>query len=346
MNLLMCAVILAVLAVPSTSFEETLGLGDSYEGTRDMVWGGYVPGGIQVKSPRNGAAIELGGEEGSTKLVITLGGARGKPVRIDIDGTEWATLPSDSPQGVDFVVGGGGMWPIGIHQIEIFWVPDEKNDPKGVLVSALQVLVYDGRSGRLPVMMNDTPEMQCPLSLLDDSVAGAAQGGSTDVGLGLGKWKEYRECLEAFMELHPHCAAGLHELGKLSEAHGEWDEAIELYSRAFKLGWPRMDERLAELIKLAYEKKQRPECSWRASEESRSKGWGLGSEEADHSHIGFVGQDERCKAGTGQCWPESVAKRAELYLSVILVGRHDNTLFCQASAHGAHPSRVISLCTV
>ena len=325
--------------------------------------GRQLPCEILVKHPGNGSAMAFGSDEARAMVVVSLYGTQGKAVRIDVDAIEWAQLPPGAVEGVDHVAD-LGMWDSGIHLIEVFWIEDQDNDPRGLLATSVEILVYHSRDGRLPGESNlkdardarddSSGFFRCPFAFEpfasktgwdwdwdsdSDSNSVVQVSKREDIGFGRGKWHEYRACLSVWMELHPHSSAGLYELGKLAEAHGDWNDAIALYRQAMDLGWTNMDGRLAELTQLAADDliRNRRACTWNSSEESAELGWGLGPEEAMQSQ-GDVNGDGDGDADAGACHGGQQGRhkstdysKHQLYLSVILVGRHDNTHFCQVT---------------
>jgi hypothetical protein len=61
---------------------------------------------------------------------------------------------------------------------------------------------------------------------------------------------------------------------------------------------------------------QRERCSWKVSNVQETRGWGLGEDE----------RREQCSDVSGACEDTDAGT---LYLSVIMVARHDSTQFCQ-----------------
>lgn len=288
---------------------------------------------VSIKSPLSGAEIGYSTQtKENQKLVISVSGAYRRGVRVNVNGVQKARLPPHASEFEEHILDLGN-WTLGIHLIEAVWdnYDDDVGEVEkgarggGVLADSVAVLVHSVEDRVLPDYFGG---FNCPFTTrpLNSTPISVMRSVSHDVGFGRGQWQEYRTCLNVWMKMHPTSSAGLYELGKLAEVQNELEEAIALYRSAADLSYPLIRDRLAELSQLAHHESEKSVCTWNSTLESTMSGWGLGEEESmrNDSDDGVS-----CRLGQrGRCTTPNDAK-ADLFLSVILVARHDSTLFCQ-----------------
>ncbi|EKX48248.1 hypothetical protein GUITHDRAFT_136770 [Guillardia theta CCMP2712] len=132
-------------------------------------------------------------------------------------------------------------------------------------------------------------------------------------GFGSSKWEEMRHCLFHFLSLWPDNDAANFHLARLMEAEGDFEAAGSRYGLVVEHGVTQLQSRVREVELLALQERDRRSCTWRS----------LGTCEA--------GADESCpsRQSIEDVEISKIVNTSSMYLSVIMVTRHDNTQFCQ-----------------
>jgi hypothetical protein len=141
-------------------------------------------------------------------------------------------------------------------------------------------------------------------------------------GFGFDKWRNMRDCLNGFIRRYP-AAAGAHmQLASLDAAHGHWRAAAQRYTHAAKVEAAaatviEQQQRLSEVLSLEQQQQQRPSCSWKSYTQcSGPPGDGTCTTRQTTQDAGVAGV---------------VAEQdSDMFLSIIMVTRHDNTQYCQS----------------
>jgi len=143
-------------------------------------------------------------------------------------------------------------------------------------------------------------------------------------GLGFEKWKNMRACLHGFVQRHPTSGGAQMQLASLDAAHGWWRAAAARYAHAAQVDAVaaaiiEQQNRLREVLALEQQHAQRPNCTWNS-----------------YAHCSGPPGEATCKrrgdshdAGIADVVSEG---DADMFLSIIMVTRHDNTQYCQAPA--------------
>eukprot|EP00960_Hanusia_phi_P052977 761776-Hanusia_phi.AAC.2 len=132
-------------------------------------------------------------------------------------------------------------------------------------------------------------------------------------GFGASKWKDMKRCLLGFLAVWPENDAANYHMARLMEAEGEFDLALVRYHMLLEHGFTQMQQRIRDVERLAAQEKDRARCSWRS----------IGTCEEE--------EVETCpsRRSVEDVRISEVVNSSSLYLSVIMVTRHDNTQFCQ-----------------
>jgi len=288
---------------------------------------GDIPQTARIDEPRSGSCFEYGT---SMRIVARMARALDIDIRIDVDRKELTRLDPGFHERDIFW--DRDRWTPGVHIIEV-WLEDfdaapplpapdsetlEAEDPpevrqKGTLLAESHILVHDSSHLNLPHCgEHGSKTWHCPLAVhrpypIDDNETARAI-----VGYGHSNWHEFAECMRVWQVAYPDAkAAAKFELGKLEDARGHWDTALSLYREAGEGGMGLFPERIQELERLHEEQQNAPHCHWEETERRDRLGYGLGADEA----------------------VEGAESKGDLYLSVVLVTRHDNTQYCQSPNH-------------
>jgi hypothetical protein len=285
---------------------------------------------LALLSPQNGAAFDesegscinisvlvshtLGVERRGSTLILTRNGtAVGPRLLVLLDGAE-ALDDSDGVAAVSHGEGGrieiavGRRWRPGIHTVAALMVPAAPSGPAidtdgaGALdmgEAVAHFMVAGAPAGRIP------ENFECTSLLVGH---GGAHGLSS---VGYGPWARHAQCLRLFTELFPSCWQAQRLFGQILEALGLWGEAAARYQFAHDAVAAQggadpsgLEAQAAGMRALddAERERRRRRCTW-------------------------------ARGGA----PEAVVTdgdSGDLYLSVIMVGRHDGTRFCQVPADG------------
>jgi hypothetical protein len=205
---------------------------------------------------------------------------------------------------------------------------------------------------------------------------GHTTGGTSPVtsraGFGGDKWQHMRACLNAFLAVHPRCAGAHLELASLDAAHGLWRAAVERYTRvlehaAVTASDPRGNPASQQASTDSWSPNAAPSsphtsaaelitAQQRLTEvavllEEEEQRWLRGGHCTWHAYTGCSGPPETqtCKARNATTLEAGVAAvlapatEPDLFLSIVMVGRHDSTQFCQAPADACLDRMRVSL---
>ena len=137
-------------------------------------------------------------------------------------------------------------------------------------------------------------------------------------GLGSFVWKRYELCLAEFLQAFQPANDLRLEYCKVLEISGLWAEATRCYNESLSSEQRQnslVAEKLDSLLTLTEQQSQRDSCIWERTDRCQ-QGHGQQGQDNDscqggHDHAPLVNDEE------------------DLYLSVIMVSRHDNTQYCQ-----------------
>ena len=252
---------------------------------------------------------------GSTLMLIRDGAAVGARLAVLLDGSD----ALDGSDGVTTVSHGEGgrveiacvrRWRPGIHTVAALMVSavrsgSSRNDTHGA--EAL-----DGEEAVAHFMVAVAPADRIPEDFGCESLlAGHGYGGAYRLrSSGYGPWARHTQCLRLFTEMFPSCWQAQRLFGQILEGQGLWGDAATRYQFAHDAaaaqggaGPSDLEAQAAELRALddAERERRRRRCVWERSGESEA--------------VVTDGEES-----------------GDMYLSIIMVGRHDGTRFCQVPA--------------
>jgi hypothetical protein len=214
------------------------------------------------------------------------------------DGGEISMVESDDG-GIDIKY--PTQWRPGIHTISalvVAWSPSISADVHDTMLGneiAVHIMVADALSDEIP------EEFRCDMLLSVDHLGISP----VDSGSLYNAWHQQQRCLRIFTDMFPSCWQAQYMYGKIFDARGLWAEAAARYRFAADAGV----EQVANASLLA----------------------GMAAT--------MLGLDESERVRTAQTcrWVRRNVSDApltddveDLYLSVVMVGRHDGTEFCQS----------------
>lgn len=259
---------------------------------------------------------------------------------VFVDGAEWHRSKDN-----DVHIIAPGPWPPGIHTVFA-----------SLLVSEIEhgAVTNRARQGQMPtsasshfIIIDRHPHtltnMSCSEDLSAEGRAGAGKRGAEErdtvdaaesrPGFGYGKWQEMRECLNGFLKRFPACAGAHIQLASLDAAHGLWQAAAERYAHASQMEAAaatvvEQQQRQAEMLSLQQEHTEK--CAWRSYTQCS------GPPDARTCKA----RNSSMEAGVAALVGEG---EADMFLSIIMVGRHDNTQYCQSPADACLDRMRVSL---
>jgi hypothetical protein len=244
---------------------------------------------------RNGAAVGAG-------LAVLLNGAD------TLDDPDCVAAIPHGEGGRFEITCGQSRWRPGIHTVAAHAVSTVSSGPSRDPVSKL-----DGAEAVAHFMVVGAPAERIPDEFGCASLmVGHGYGDMHEPGFTSNDpWARHTLCLGLFTEMFPSCWQAQRLLGRIYEAQGLWSEAAARYQFAHDAAAARggsadplsLGAQAAEMLALdaAERERRRRRCAWARGGESEA--------------AVTDGEDP-----------------GGLYLSVIMVGRHDGTVYCQEPA--------------
>mmetsp|Transcript_42166 Transcript_42166/g.98897 ORF Transcript_42166/g.98897 Transcript_42166/m.98897 type:complete len:655 (+) Transcript_42166:116-2080(+) len=258
---------------------------------------------VAIESPPSGLSTPDSSAEGNPIRITINGGdlqSLGFTLIVFVNGLKWT---SGTQNHASFIA--PHAWPPSVHSIRAVVADGSGNN---ITASGASFLVYDPNSSELR-------ELACKGFATSDRE-------ETQVGFDVEKWRDMRACLTAFAEKYKSSAA-VFQLALIDEAEGLWEQAAQRFASAGAMGYQHakgsawLQHKIEELRQIQAEEKQKPSCSWRSFAQCSSADSQTCRDRESLQDVGIapvLDQDED----------------ADLYLSIIMVTRHDNTQFCQS----------------
>jgi hypothetical protein len=279
---------------------------------------------VLVSAGRQTLGVE---RRGSTLILTRDGAAVGKRLAVLLDGAD-ALDESDGVvtvthgEGGRIEIAGGRRWRPGFHTVAVLEGPagpsrsSRDTDSSSALdmgEAVAHFMVVGASADRIP------EEFEC-VSLL----AGHGHVGTHVRSAGYSPWARHTQCLRLFTEMFPSCWQAQHLFGQILEALGLWGEAAARYQFAHDAAAACGGTNLSSLavqaagmraLDDAERELRRRRCTWE-------------------------------RGGVSEAAVTEGEEAGDLYLSVIMVSRHDGTQFCQMPADGCLDRMEASLSTL